>query len=171
LYAVCFKVTTRRVLCGVGLAALALGAVLLARGGVCAAGAAASGRLTLRHADQNTARVQFLSGLGWRCSDEPVEVEQVVIPLEFDQVYQNYNAIQRRQGLDLRRYAGCRMTRYSYEVYNYPGEAEEVRANLLVYQSRLAAGDVCSLRLDGFMQGLRPGDESGAPAQSAPGGG
>ncbi len=116
--------------------------------------------LGLKNADQNATRVEFLTGLGWQVSSEPVEVEDVVIPLEFDQVYQNYNAIQLEQGFDLTAYAGRQVTRYSYELLNHPSGQNDVRVNLLVCGQRLIGGDICSLRLDGFMHGLRPPEQS-----------
>lgn len=120
--------------------------------------------LVLTDAGTNAARVSFLTGLGWQVDEEAVEVREVVIPLEFDQVYQNYNLIQLDQGFDLTQYAGRRMTRYTYEILNYPTGEENIRANLLVYKDRLVGGDVCSLRLDGFMHGLRMPDNASAPA-------
>lgn len=99
-------------------------------------------------------RQEFAAGLGWQISAEPVEVEEVVVPKEFDEVYEKYNQIQLDQGLGLQRLRGKRMKRYSYEVLNYPGQSENVRLNLLVYNGKIVGGDVCSMELDGFMHGL-----------------
>ncbi len=52
------------------------------------------------------------------------------------------------------KYAGKRCKRYSYSVLNYPEEPEDVRANILVYNGKIIGGDVCSLKLDGFMHGF-----------------
>ena len=40
------------------------------------------------------------------------------------------------------------------EIENYPGQAEGVRANILVYKNKVIGGDVCSVELDGFMHGF-----------------
>ena len=40
-------------------------------------------------------RVAFLSQFGWRFDEDPVEVAEVIIPPEFDSVYEQYNAIQK----------------------------------------------------------------------------
>ncbi len=109
----------------------------------------------LSDANENDVRVQFLGGLGWQVSEEPLETEEVVIPLEFDEVYQRYNQLQTEQGFDLTPYAGQRAKRYTYAVYNYPGERDTVRANLIISDDELIAGDISSVRIDGFMQGLR----------------
>lgn len=108
----------------------------------------------------NAQRVTFLKSLGWQVDDDPVEVVEVVIPKTFNAVYNNYNAIQKAQGFDLLPYRGTRAKRWTYNVKNYPGATAGVRANLLVYNGRLIGGDVSSVAINGFMQGLKPGNAS-----------
>ena len=166
MFAVYFTRKKQRMLCCVGAVALVLGGYLLLKGAIAdiEASVVFSSDLNLKEADTNAARVEFLSGLGWKTSEEPVEVREVVIPLEFDEVYRNYNLIQLDQGFDLTQYAGRKMKCYTYDILNYPNGEENVRVNLLVYKERLVGGDVCSLRLDGFMHGLRMPAEVPAPA-------
>ena len=83
-----------------------------------------------------------------------VEFMEVQIPQEFDEVYAKYNEIQTAQGMDLTKYQGKRVMRYTYSIKNYPSGEEGVCANMLVYKNKLIAGDVCSPKLDGFMHGL-----------------
>lgn len=109
-------------------------------------------------AQSNEQRIAFLASFGWQAEEEPEEIADVLIPNTFDDVYERYNALQKEQGCDLKRYAGRRCKRYSYAVKNYPDE-EHVRANLLVYDGRIIGGDICSLRLDGFMHGFAREDE------------
>ena len=99
-------------------------------------------------------RQEFLTALGWVVNPEPDEVVEVIIPKKFDDVYENYNNIQKEQGMDLSRYKGKRCKRYSYTVLNYPGGAQNVRLNLLVCGNKIVGGDVSSMGLDGFLQGL-----------------
>ena len=40
-------------------------------------------------------RMAFLSQYGWEIDEEPVEVQEVIIPLEFDDTYNAYNEIQK----------------------------------------------------------------------------
>ena len=167
IFAVYFSRKKQRMLCCIGAVALVLGGFLLLKGEFTDSSAVSnlfSHDLNLKNADTNAARVEFLTGLGWKVSDEPVEVRDVVIPLEFDQVYQNYNLIQLDQGFDLTQYAGRRMKCYTYDVLNYPNGEENIRVNLLVYKERLVGGDVCSLRLDGFMHGLQLPQQQTDPA-------
>jgi len=99
-------------------------------------------------------RIAFLQSFGWEVADQPPEVEEVIIPAEFDAVYTDYNATQQAQGFDLEPYAGKRCKRYSYVIANYPDCPDEVRANLLLYKDRIIGGDVCSVLQDGFLHGF-----------------
>ena len=108
------------------------------------------------HAADNAARIAFLSGFGWEVSAEPLECVSVVIPQQFGDVYRNYNELQTAQGFDLMRQRGKQATRYTYAVLNYPGQAEYIRANLLVLDDEIIAGDICSVYAkNGFMHGLQ----------------
>ena len=103
----------------------------------------------------NKQRVAFLESLGWKVDGSPVEVAEVIIPQTFNKVYNNYNAIQKAQGYDLSKYRGVRAKRWVYNIKNYPGVLDGVHANLLIYNNRLIGGDVSSVELNGFMQGLK----------------
>ena len=102
----------------------------------------------------NDARVSFLRSLGWEVDSDPVDEQTIVIPREFDGVYEKYNEIQLQQGFDLTKYGGIEAVRYTYKVNNYPGTDDPVVADIVVYRNKVIAGDVQSTALDGFMQGL-----------------
>ena len=74
----------------------------------------------------------------------------MAIPDPFDEVYTQYNTLQKQQGFDLEPLAGKVCRQWVYEVTNYPAETP-VHANLLVYEDRVVGGDICSTELDGFM--------------------
>ncbi len=102
-------------------------------------------------------RVAFFSQFGWEISTDPLEVKEVVIPTEFDETYEEYNMLQKSQGLDLSKYKGKRAKFWSYEIKNYPGYENTdgvIRGNILVYDGIVIGGDVCSIELDGFMSGF-----------------
>ncbi len=106
-------------------------------------------------APNNLSRIAFLQSYGWEVSQEPCETVEVVIPEEFGDVYENYNAIQLAQGFDLRDYRGKQVRRYTYEVLNYPQQKEYIRANLLLYRGEIIGGDICSIYAkNGFMHGF-----------------
>ncbi len=50
--------------------------------------------------ETNSQRVTFLAQYGWEVEEEPVEIRDVTIPEEFDQVYQQYNEVQKSQGME-----------------------------------------------------------------------
>ena len=102
----------------------------------------------------NEDRIALLSGLGWQVSEQPVEEVQVQIPADFDSVLDRYNSLQMDQGLDLSKYKRKTLTRYTYQVTNYPDYEGTVYANLLVYRNKVVAGDLCSASADGFVSPL-----------------
>lgn len=99
-------------------------------------------------------RLEFLRQFGWEVRPEPLEQVEVVIPGEFDKVYAGYNEIQKNQGLDLGRYKNKTVSRYTYEVLNYPDYEGRVLVNLLVYRNRVIGGDVCTSDINGFIHGF-----------------
>ncbi len=105
-------------------------------------------------ATDNAGRIAFLGGFGWQVEDEPHEILEIVIPYEFDAVYEQYNQLQLSQGYDLTRWRGMTAKRYTYRITNYPNQQDEVFANLIVCREQIIAGDVSSLSLQGFMHGL-----------------
>ena len=105
-------------------------------------------------AETQQERIAFLKNLGWEAEETPLEVSEVIIPEEFDPVYEKYNAIQKAQSFDLLKYRGKRVKRYTYSISNYPEYNGPVVANILAYQGKIIGGDICSLALDGFMHGF-----------------
>ena len=118
-------------------------------------------------ASDESERAAFLSQFGWEISEDPVGVEEIVIPSEFDETYDKYNQLQVSQGLDLTKYKGLTAKKWTYEVKNYPGYASEkscIRANIIVYGGAVIAGDISSLEQGGFMNGFDfPSDKAHNP--------
>lgn len=110
--------------------------------------------------DTNEERVTFIEQFGYNINKEPCEIVDVVIPEEFDSVYTEYNDIQREQGLNLKKYKGKTVTRYTYNVNDYPGyEGGDVIVNLLIYKSKIIGGDVCAIGENGFIHGFERSKE------------
>lgn len=102
-------------------------------------------------------RIAFFAQFGFDVNTEPAEVKEVVIPEEFNDVYQNYNELQKSQNLDLEKYKGARVKHWSYEILNYPNYEDKesvIRGNILVYNNTVIACDISSTELGGFMVGL-----------------
>jgi hypothetical protein len=103
----------------------------------------------------NEDRVNFLTQLGWKVSEKPLEEVLVTIPDEFDAVFLEYNNLQKEVGLDLSRYKRKDVMRYTYELTGYPGYEGVVYANLLVYKNKVIGGDICSADVNGFVTSLK----------------
>ena len=152
------------IIIGVGVLAFIITAVLLlASPGSRSASALADSGYTLS-ADGADERLAFLSQFGWQCDAEPVSVKEVIIPAKFNDVYEQYNQLQLRQGFDLQALSGRRVKLWTYRVTNYPGSTGDVVANLLVLDGRVVGGDISSTLLDGFMHGFDPNAFAGDTA-------
>lgn len=99
-------------------------------------------------------RLKLLTDLGWKTTGEVVEEESFTLPETFDRVLLGYNEIQKDQGLDLTRYRKKKVTRYTYEITNYPDYEGRVYANLIVWRGRVIAVDISSADPMGFVRGL-----------------
>ena len=99
-------------------------------------------------------RLKLLTDLGWKTTGEVVEEESFTLPETFDRVLLGCNEIQKDQGLDLTRYRKKKVTRYTYEITNYPDYEGRVYANLIVWRGRVIAGDISSADPMGFVRGL-----------------
>lgn len=101
-------------------------------------------------------RLDFIAAFGIKVNPEPIEEFKTTVPKVFDAVYNEYNAIQRAQGLDLSKIRGKKITRYTYEMTNYPkdskGEPTQVFLNLITYKDRVVAGDISSSECGGFVR-------------------
>ena len=106
-----------------------------------------------KNVKSNDDRVEFLESYGWDIDPNAIEIAEVVIPSEFDEVYSSYNDIQRTEGLDLEKYSGKSVKRYTYTVKNY-GSETTVLANLLIYKNRVVGGDISSSDPKGFSHGF-----------------
>lgn len=140
-----------------GIACLALVAVIVLASTLPSLGAKAvnsDGEINYSKIKSNEDRIEFLKQFGWEVSPEAVESEQVTIPSDFDKVFAGYNEIQKRQGLDLSKYKGKTMMRYTYDVTNYKGYEGKVQVNMLVYRGKVVGGDICSADVNGFIHGF-----------------
>ena len=144
------KASTIRFVGLIVLAAALLGGVLLYTGNATVEAAGYQYGKIKTDAD----RVAFLEQFGWKTTGVPVEQETFTIPDTFDRVMLGYNEIQRAQGLDLSRYENKKVTRYTFEITNYPDYEGKVYANLIMFRDKVIAADICSADPSGFVQGL-----------------
>lgn len=101
----------------------------------------------------NEDRVAFIEQFGLKVEGEPIEEQPFSIPEDFDRVIAGYNEIQKTQGLDLAKYKGKRVTRYTYRATNYDFDGD-VNVNLLVYKGKIIGCDLSSADPSGFVTSL-----------------
>ena len=107
----------------------------------------------------NEDRIAYLKELGWEVDEEPVESMELELPEELTGSYAAYNELQLAQGFDLRDYLGQGVSRWTYQVRNYPDRPEDVQLNLYLCEDRPIAGDIIAGGEGGFQGTLRyPGD-------------
>jgi len=129
----------------------------------------------VKNIKSNDDRLAYLSGLGWQVSTQPIATEELLIPEEFDDSYAGYLKLQADQGFDLTQYKGKRVKRYTYQLTNYPTQAEPVQIALLIYKNKVVGGQIQSssgsflhgLTLPGPAEGTEPSPTPAAGASSA----
>ena len=97
---------------------------------------------------------EFLLQFGWETDNEPIETANVTVPQKFDRVISEYNQIQKGQGLNLEKYKGKDVVRFTFKIRNYSGYDDEVYANVIVYKKKVIGGDLCSADVNGFIHGF-----------------
>lgn len=135
----------------VGIGALGGGEVLLV--------SAAAGEIDYSGIKTNEDRVEFIEGFGIKVKDQAIEEKSFTMPENFDRVILGYNELQKRQGLDLSKYAKKKVVRYTYEVENHTDEGM-VYANLFIWRGRIVACDISSADPEGFVEPLTLIDKS-----------
>lgn len=153
MFVVSVKTTKKKLWIIAGVAVLAVVLLLLLGLHKKEQPAATASGATLLAAD-SAERLAFFQQYGWQVSDEPTEICEVIIPEEFNDVYENYNAIQKQQEMDLTPYKGKRVKRWTYQVTNYPNKTDGVYADILIYNGKVVGGDIHSSELNGFMHGF-----------------
>lgn len=99
-------------------------------------------------------RRNYLATFGWEVQTD-CEEKEITIPQSWNQVYSDYNEIQKNQGFDLSDYKGKKVTLYTYKISNYDETTEEVVADMLVYNGLLIGGDLCNTSAEnGFLVGF-----------------
>ncbi len=102
--------------------------------------------------DTDRTNRSFLAGFGLEAEKDAYSAEEIVIPEEFDSVYQNYNSLQIEAGLDLSPYKGKTAVKYTYRLLNFPENQNSViYANVICVRRRPVAGDIVNPSMDGFV--------------------
>lgn len=108
-------------------------------------------------------RIAYLEAYGWLVEPEPLAVEELLVPKEFDATYDEYLALQTAQGFDLTKYRGKKIQRYTYEILNYPTGETGVQVSLLIRKNTVIGGEVLSPHVNGFVHGLAFPEQTNTP--------
>lgn len=111
------------------------------------------GEKNFKNINSTEDQINFLKQFGWEVEKDARNIEQVTIPIKFDPIYETYNRLQIQEGLDLKKYKGKTVKKYTYLVNNHDYEGV-VYANLLIYKDRVIGGDISSAVVGGFTHGL-----------------
>ena len=104
----------------------------------------------------NAERIAYISSFGWETSPVPSNVEEIRIPARFDEAYEQYNALQKEQGFDLKKYCAVDCQRYTYKIRNYEGAdpVVPINVNIIVANGKIIAADISSAEANGFVAAL-----------------
>lgn len=98
--------------------------------------------------------VSFLSKNGWIVDLESEVVENIIVSYENSASFTEYCRIQNEQGFDFNSYLNKELEKHSFSVLNYPENSEGIYANVFIYKGEIVAADICSVKLNGFIQGV-----------------
>lgn len=101
----------------------------------------------------NAERVEYIESFGWDSDTVPSGMEEVRIPSRFDEAYEQYNALQKEQGFDLRKYRACYAKKYTYPIRNFDvaDPAVPICANILVIDGAIVGADISSAEANGLV--------------------
>ncbi len=97
----------------------------------------------------------FLEENGWIADVDSGSFSEKTIPAAFDETYEEYSLLQRKQGFDLEKYKSGKITVFSYPLMNYPGyeDSDNIYINLLVYEGKIIGADILCTSINGFITG------------------
>lgn len=93
-------------------------------------------------ASTEASRCDYFASHGWEV--EELSAKDITIPYDFSGEYASYAALQDKQGMPLREYAGKSGKLYVYEVRNYAPDDSRMLAELLVCDDTAIASLVYS---------------------------
>lgn len=93
---------------------------------------------TIRQPENGKTPEQLLEQYGWQA--EFKQQQDICIPGSFSNEYEEYNDLQKRQGFNLKRFAGKPCTLMRYEILN--ADQEDLVADFIVYDNKVIGGDL-----------------------------
>lgn len=78
--------------------------------------------------------------------EELYTLNEVYVPITFNEKYEQYNQLQKAQGLDLEPYKGEKCKLYMYLLADFKVENEQAFMSVMVYRDRVIGGDISALK-------------------------
>lgn len=94
----------------------------------------------------NAKRVEYIKSIGIEPDDTDVSSKEIIIPESFNEVYKEYNRLQKKAGFDLSRHKGENATVYTYGIC---GDDREL--HLIVCKDKIIGGDIADINVNGEM--------------------
>ena len=99
-------------------------------------------------------RIEYIDSVGWNAGTIHSDVKEIRIPGDFDEVYEEYNAVQLSQGFDLRRYRAHSVKQYTYKISRTDDDPVQLLAHLLVENGVIIGADVTPAEAGGITGAL-----------------
>ncbi len=97
-------------------------------------------------------RTAYIESFGYEVGTVPDKIEDIRIPATFDEAYEQYNALQREQGFDLRKYRAYYAKKYTYAISNFNSSSPiPICANLIVIDGKIVGADISSAEANGLV--------------------
>lgn len=98
----------------------------------------------------NSKRIVYLKSLGLQVDDSDASSKEIVIPKTFDEVYKEYNSLQKKVGFDLSHFKNKKAVLYTYWL-----EDRKAQVHLIVYNKEIIGGDISDINVNGIMKPLQ----------------
>lgn len=97
----------------------------------------------------NAARMMYLKSIRLEANDQNLTAKDIIIPQKFNNVYTEYNKLQKKSGFDLSDYKGRSATVYTYEL------TAKKQIHLIVCDGKIIGGDIADVNVNGKMYPLK----------------
>ena len=105
-------------------------------------------------ASDNLSVLAYIESFDIEVLKEGLKEDEIKVPATFNDVYNNYNKIQKEQGFDLENYKGKTLKRYTYPVINIEDETPHF-VEVLTFDGIIVAADVYSTSIEGSIRALK----------------
>lgn len=137
---------------------MAVGLILLAAAGIWGLTRVFGGGSSGIPGETNQQRIEYIESFGWNTGITHCDLEEIRIPVNFDEIYEEYNDLQKKQGFDLRSYRAHSVKKYTYEISRSDDDPLPLYAELLVENGVIIGADITSAEAGGMMTVLAEPD-------------